>query len=154
MSLLLAFAIGVVAGLRSMTAPAIVAWAAHLGWIDLSRTPLAFLGSAVATYVLTALMLAELVADKLPRTPNRTALGPFLGRILTGALAGSAVNAASGKSLVAGALLGGLGGIVGTFGGFQARAGLARALKVPYVAAVAEDIVAVGGALLITRALA
>ena len=136
-----------------MTAPAIVAWAAHLGWIDLSRTPLAFLGSAAATYVLTALMLAELVADKLPQTPNRTALGPFLGRILAGALAGSALNAASGRSLVAGALLGGLGGIVGTFGGFQARAGLARALKVPYVAAVAEDIVAVGGALLITRAL-
>jgi uncharacterized membrane protein len=154
MSLLLAFAIGIIAGLRSMTAPAIVAWAAHLGWLDLSRTPIAFLGSAVATYVLTALMLLELVADKLPQTPNRTALGPFLGRILAGALAGSALNGASGRSLFFGALLGGLGGIVGTFGGFQARAGLARALKVPYVAAVAEDIVAVGGALLITRALA
>ena len=29
--LFLAFGIGVVAGLRSMTAPAIVTWAAHLG---------------------------------------------------------------------------------------------------------------------------
>ena len=32
--LLLAFLIGVVCGLRSLTAPAVVAWAAHRGWIQ------------------------------------------------------------------------------------------------------------------------
>ncbi len=36
--LLLALLIGVVAGLRSLTAPAVVAWAAFLGWIDLHGT--------------------------------------------------------------------------------------------------------------------
>jgi len=153
MSLILAFAIGVVAGLRSMTAPAIAAWAARLGWIDLASTPLAFLGSAVATYILTAFMAAELVADKLPRTPNRTALGPFIGRILTGGLAGAALTAGVGQSLLVGAILGALGGIAGTFGGYRARTGLVRALKVPdYVVAVVEDIVAVGGAILIMQA--
>jgi uncharacterized membrane protein len=153
MSFLLAFAIGVVAGLRSLTAPAIAAWAAHLGWIDLSSTPLAWLGSAAAAYILLACMLAELVADKLPQTPNRTALGPFLGRVLLGGLAGAAVTAGAGRSLALGAVLGGLGGIVGTFGGFKARTGLVRALKVPdYVAAILEDIVAVGGAIVIVRA--
>jgi uncharacterized membrane protein len=152
MSFLLAFAIGVVAGLRSLTAPAIAAWAAHLGWIDLSSTPLAWLGSAAAAYILLACMLAELVADKLPQTPNRTALGPFLGRVLLGGLAGAAVTAGAGRSLALGAVLGGLGGIVGTFGGFKARTGLVRALKVPdYVAAILEDIVAVGGAIVIVR---
>ncbi len=45
-ALLLAFGIGVVTGLRSMTAPAVVVWAAHLGWMNLSGSPLAFLGSA------------------------------------------------------------------------------------------------------------
>ncbi len=153
MSLILAFAIGVVAGLRSMTAPAIAAWAARLGWIDLASTPLAFLGSAVATYILTAFMVAELVADKLPRTPNRTALGPFVARILTGGLAGAALTAGVGQSLLVGAILGALGGIAGAFGGYRARTGLVRALKVPdYVVAVMEDIVAVGGAILIFQA--
>ena len=153
MSLILAFAIGVVAGLRSMTAPAIAAWAARLGWLDLASTPLAFLGSAAATYILTAFMVAELVADKLPRTPNRTALGPFVGRILTGGLAGAALTAGVGQSLLVGAILGALGGIAGTFGGYRARTGLVRALKVPdYVVAVMEDIVAVGGAILIMQA--
>jgi len=155
MTLILAFAIGVVAGLRSMTAPAIAAWAARLGWIDLASTPLAFLGSAVATYILTAFMVAELVADKLPRTPNRTALGPFVARILTGGLAGAALTAGVGQSLLVGAILGALGGIAGAFGGYQARTGLVRALKVPdYVVAVMEDIVAVGGAILIMQAAA
>ena len=44
---LLALLIGVVAGLRAMTAPAAVSWAAHLGWLDVSGTWLAFLGTAV-----------------------------------------------------------------------------------------------------------
>jgi uncharacterized membrane protein len=155
MSFLLAFAMGIVAGLRSMTAPAVAAWAAHLGWIDLSNTPLAFLGSTAAAYIFLVFMVLELVGDKLPQTPNRTALGPFLARILMGGLAGGAVTAAAGRSLALGAVLGGVGGIVGAFGGFQARTGFVRALKVPdYVAAVLEDIVAVGGAILIVRAVA
>ena len=32
--ILLALAIGVIAGLRALTAPAVVAWGAFLGWID------------------------------------------------------------------------------------------------------------------------
>ena len=43
--LLLAFLIGVVCGLRSLTAPAVVAWAAHRGWIHLNHARLHFLGS-------------------------------------------------------------------------------------------------------------
>ncbi len=42
--LLLAFLIGVVAGLRSLTAPAVVAWAAHRNWLNLHDTPLSFMG--------------------------------------------------------------------------------------------------------------
>ena len=42
---LLAILIGVIAGLRAMTAPAAVAWAAWLGWFSLAGTPLAFLGT-------------------------------------------------------------------------------------------------------------
>ena len=41
--LLLALLIGVVAGLRSLTAPAAVAWAAHLQWLDLRHTSVALM---------------------------------------------------------------------------------------------------------------
>jgi uncharacterized membrane protein len=149
-TILFAFAIGIVAGLRSMTAPAVVAWAAHFGRLHLEGTPLAFLASAVARYILLALMLAELVADKLPSTPSRKQPGPFIGRILAGALSGAAIAGGQGIGLVAGSVAGGLGAVVGTLCGYRARTGLVQALKVPdYVVAVAEDIVAVGGALLI-----
>jgi uncharacterized membrane protein len=76
LALLLAFAIGVVAGLRSMTAPAIVAWAAHLGWIKLSGSRLAFMGSAWAVGIFTLGALGEFVADQLPTTPARTTAVP------------------------------------------------------------------------------
>jgi uncharacterized membrane protein len=42
---LLALAIGVVAGLRAMTVPAAVSWAAHLGLLDLHDTWLALVGT-------------------------------------------------------------------------------------------------------------
>jgi hypothetical protein len=69
--LLLACGIGVVAG-RSMTAPAVVAWAAHLGWINLSGSALAFMGSAWAVGIFTLGALVEFIADQLPTTPART----------------------------------------------------------------------------------
>src|ERR1700739_86619 len=78
------FSIGIIAGLRSLTAPAMVSWAAHLGWLDLSGSWLSFLCSRTATIILSLLALAELVADKLPKTPNRTDPGPFVFRLITG----------------------------------------------------------------------
>ena len=71
----LAFLIGVIAGLRSMTAPAAVSWAARLGWLHLENTPLAFLGFPSTPYILTVLAIGELIADKLPKTPSRKARG-------------------------------------------------------------------------------
>src|SRR6266516_4757503 len=112
--LILAFGLGVVAGLRSMTAPAIVSWAGRLGWLHLDGTPLAFLAVSWVPYLLTALMLGELVADKLPRTPSRTQPGPFIGRILTGGLSGGELAAGAGHSLVAGVIAGALGAVAGT----------------------------------------
>jgi uncharacterized membrane protein len=153
LALLLTFALGATAGLRSMTPPAVVAWATHFGWLRLEGSPLAFLGSAVVRWLLTAGMLGELVADKLPFTPSRKQPGPFAARIVSGALAGAAFVGGTGGSLALGAIVGGLGAVAGTLGGYRARTGLVRQLQVPdYVVAVAEDLVAVGGALLIVSA--
>jgi uncharacterized membrane protein len=150
LALLLAFAIGVVAGLRSLTAPAVVAWAAHLGWLNLHGSPLAFMGSAWAVGIFTLLALVELVADQLPTTPARTAAVGLTARIVMGALTGACLGVAGGASLLLCALLGAIGGIAGAFGGYQARVGLVRALGVPdFVVAVLEDLVAIGLGLII-----
>ena len=146
----LAFLIGVVAGLRSMTAPAFVSWGARLGWLPLGGTALSFLGSGVAAWLLTALALGELIADKLPKTPNRTRPGPFAARIVSGALSGAALTGVAGVSLIEGVALGALGAVTGTLAGYTGRRRLVAALGVPdHLVAVAEDVVAVGGALLI-----
>lgn len=146
----IAFAIGVIAGLRSLTAPAVVSWAAHLGWINVQDTWAAFLGSTAAVYIFTALALAELVGDKLPKTPSRKTPGPFGARIVLGAACGAALCVAGHQSSVIGALLGGLGGVAGTLGGYAARTRSVAALKVPdFVIALIEDAIAVGGGFLL-----
>src|SRR5260370_37210998 len=86
---------GVLGGLRSMTAPAVVSWAAHLGWLHLENTPLAFLGSRYVPCILSVLAIGELIADKLPKTPSRKTPGPFAARILTGALSGAPLGPSS-----------------------------------------------------------
>jgi uncharacterized membrane protein len=149
-SLALAFAIGVIAGLRSLTAPTAVAWAAHLKWLHLQQTWAAFMASIVTVYLLTALAIAELVGDKLPKTPSRKSPAPFGARIVLGALSGAALCAAARQSAAAGAFLGGLGAVVGTLGGYEARTRLVKAWKVPdIVVALLEDAIAIGGGLFI-----
>jgi len=149
----LAAGIGFVAGLRSLTAPAVVCWAAHLGWINLHGTPLAFMGSAVAVGIFTVLALVELVADQLPKTPARTQPVGLIARIITGGLTGACLCAAHKESLMVGAVLGAIGGVVGAFVGYSVRTGLVKTLKVKDVLiAVPEDLVAIGLAyLIVTR---
>ena len=149
---LLAFLIGIIAGLRAMTAPAAIAWAIYFGRLDLGGTWLAFLGNIWARWILTVLALVELVTDQLPSTPSRTVPVQFGTRILMGALSGAAVGAASG-SWVGGLLAGVVGAVVGTLGGRAVRARLAAAFGSDRPAAFIEDAVAVGGALLIGAAL-
>jgi len=149
---LLALLIGVVAGLRTMTAPAALSWAAHLRWLDLRDTWLAFLGYAWTPWIMSILALAELVADQLPSTPSRTVPMQFGARVVSGALAGAAVGSGGG-SIVGGLVAGIVGAIIGTLGGHAARARLAAAFGNDRPAAFLEDGVAIGGALLIVVAL-
>jgi uncharacterized membrane protein len=139
------FLIGVVAGLRSMTAPAAVSWAARLGWLHLENTWLAFLGYAATPYIVSVLAIGELIADKLPKTPSRKAPPGFIGRILTGAICGAALGAGS-DALIGGAIVGVLGAVAGTLGGYEFRARLAKAVGKDLPIALLEDVIAIGGA--------
>jgi uncharacterized membrane protein len=147
MTLLFAFLIGFFAGLRSLTAPAATAWAVHLGWLKL-QGPLALIGSLPSVAIFTLLAVVELVADKLPKTPSRTAPPGLIARIVTGAVTGACVAAGGGQGAVLGAVLGAAGGVVGCFAGYQVRTGLVKALGTRdlYVALI-EDLVAIAGCL-------
>ncbi len=149
----LAIGIGIVAGLRSLTAPAVVAWAAHFGWLNLRDSTLGFMSSTAVVAILSLLAIGEIVADKLPIIPKRTAPAPLLGRIITGGLCGACLCAADGKSLITGALLGGTGGVIGAFVGYQIRRRLVNNLHIhDFVVAVCEDLLAIGlGFFLVSR---
>ena len=150
---LLALLIGIVAGLRTMTAPAAVSWAAYLGWLPLQNTPLAFLGYVAVPYIFTLLAIGELVADQLPKTPSRKVPVQFGGRIVSGALCGAAIGAAAG-TLGGGLVAGIIGAVIGTLGGAEARGRLARAFGRDMPAALIEDVVAILGAYLIVVSIA
>ena len=148
--LLLAFAIGIVSGMRSLTAPAVTAWAARLNWLNLAGTRLAFMGSTAAVAIFTVLAIAELISDKLPATPSRTAPVGLIARFICGALSGACVGVSAGQSAAYGAVLGAAGGLAGAFAGYQWRTGLVKALKVPdFVIALLEDAIAIGAGLFI-----
>ena len=148
MSLLFAFGIGIVAGLRSMTAPALVAWAAHLGWLHLQDSFFAFMGSTSAVIVFSLLAILELIADQLPKTPPRTAPVGLLARVVTGALCGACVGVSGLSVLWVGAAAGVIGAILGAFAGYNARMALVRGLHVPdFAIAIPEDIIAVASGL-------
>lgn len=149
---LLALLIGVIAGFRAMTAPAAVSLIAWLHPALLAATPLAFMSSVWALAGFGLLALFELVSDKLPSTPSRKVPIQFGGRLMAGALSGAAIGAAH-DVLVPGLVAGIVGAVIGTYGGAAFRAALAKSFGRDLPAALVEDAVAIGGALLIVHQL-
>jgi uncharacterized membrane protein len=147
MTLLFAFLIGFFAGLRSLTAPATTAWAAHLGWLRLGR-PLSLIGSIPSVVIFTVLAVVELVFDKLPNTPGRTSAPGLIARIVTGGVSGACISSSRGQGALVGGGLGAVGGIAGCFAGYHARSRIVKALEVPDIyVALLEDLIAVSGCL-------
>ena len=121
MFIVLALLLGVVSGLRAITAPAAVSWVAKLGTLAVAGTPMAFMGFKYTPIILTVLAIGELINDKLPKTPSRKTPPQFIARILSGSLVGATVGAGSG-SLILGLLAGAIGAVAGTYGGAGAFA--------------------------------
>ncbi len=142
----LVLANGFLNGLRTLTPVAVLCWGARLGWLPLGQTPFKFLTHPVSLGIFSALAVGELIGDKLPKTPPRTDLFPVIGRFCFGAGVGAALASVAHKPLWLG-LLGGVGAVAGTFFGFHARRYLTKAKGLPDLPiALAEDVLAVGGA--------
>src|ERR1700721_3300586 len=98
--LLFSLLLGCLTGLRSLTPPGVVCWAAHLGWLNFAGTKLAFINRPGTLVVLTLLAVIELIADKLPKTPARTAPLGLIARIVLGCLCGVALATNVGGNLL------------------------------------------------------
>jgi uncharacterized membrane protein len=147
--IVLAVLIGVIAGLRAMTAPAVVSWGAFLGWIDLDGKWSEWVAHPITVTVLTIFLLVELVTDQLPKTPSRKTTPQFATRLITGAFAGAVIGSVSHHSFI-GMGAGVIGAVLGTLGGAEARSRLAAANGgKDRPVAIGEDVVAVGGGFLI-----
>jgi uncharacterized membrane protein len=152
--LALALGIGVIAGLRALTAPATVSWAAHLGWIQLAGSHLSWMSSIIAVAIFTLAAIGEIVNDKLPKTPPRTAPPSIVIRMVMGAFAAATLSVGTGGPLWMGALLGAIGALIGTFGGYYVRTGVVKALHSPdWPIALIEDAVAICGGLFLASRL-
>jgi uncharacterized membrane protein len=136
--------IGFAAGLRTFTAPAIVAWAVHVDHIDVTNTPFAFMTPHAAVLILSLAALGEYVFDLMPFAPARTQAPGLIGRFVTGSFSAAVLLAASHQNLAFG-ILGGLVAIGGAFAGFHARRWCVGAFKIkdPFVA-IPEDLLAIG----------
>ena len=150
---LLGFLLGCISGLRSLTAPAVVCWAAHFGWLSFDGTRLAFLDRPVVLIAVTVLAIGELIADKLPKTPARTAPLGLIARIVLGAGSAAALAVSAHAGVPLAAIAGAIGGMVGAFGGYNVRHFLVAKRGLPdFAVAIAEDLVAmVGGLLIVSR---
>lgn len=150
MVLLFALLIGVVAGMRAMTAPAAVSWAAYLGMVKVAGTPLAFMGAHITPYIFTLFAIGELVNDKLPKTPSRKVPPQFVTRLVTGGLAGATIGIGSGQ-LILGIVAGLVGAVAGIYGGSFLRSHLSEVTGNPLIAALIEDSIAIILAIIAVR---
>jgi uncharacterized membrane protein len=139
---LAALILGIVAGLRAVTPLAAISWAAHFGWINLSATWAGFLGNIITVIVLSILAIVEYVTDQLPSTPSRKSVPQFAARIILGGAVGLVVGLPSGTWIVT-LILGIIGAVIGTLGGFEVRRRLATAFGRDLPAGLLEDAVAI-----------
>jgi uncharacterized membrane protein len=124
--------LGALSGMRSMAAPAAIA-----------RPP--FIGPA------TLLLAAELVFDKLPLAPNRTAAGPLLGRALAGGIAAAMLCSSRKRSAVAGALIGAAAAVGAAYAAHKLRQQITRHLNIPDpLVALLEDAVVASASMAVT----
>jgi uncharacterized membrane protein len=145
---LLLLILGVTAGLRAATPLAAVSIGAYLGWIDLSGTWAAFVGHPITAAILGIVAIVELIGDQRANGPSRKVPMQFGARVVAGALAGMVLGIPS-AAWIAGLILGAIGAVIGTLGGYEVRRMLAKAFGRDLPAALIEDAVAVIAAFLV-----
>lgn len=148
-----AAALGLIAGMRTFYAPAVLThlYSRHPGQ-ELHNSPLEFMQSITTSKVFKVLAAGELIGDKMPAAPNRTAIPGLVGRALSGILTGAVVYKAADKHPVVGGLIGGAAAVASTFGCFFLRKALVKSTTIPdpYIGAL-EDALVIGAGIAFVR---
>lgn len=147
-------ALGAISGLRSMAAPALLARAASRGDVaGLRATPFALLGGGRASTALQVLMVGEMIGDKTPFVPSRVSAGPLFGRVLSGALVGSAHFASRRRQGLSGALLGAASALAGVYAADRLRSATTQGLGLPdpLFGLLEDGLILIGGSRLLRR---
>lgn len=142
----LAAGMGVIAGMRSMSAPALLS--RHLSQQKGRDGSVArLLASRRTATVLTLLAGGEMVADKTPFVPSRTEPPSLAGRALAGALSGAAIADRRGGSQVGAALLGAAAAVGATHLAYNLRVEAEERSGIPnaILGLVEDAVVWVGG---------
>jgi uncharacterized membrane protein len=136
--------LGVVTGMRTMTAMMVLCWFAYAGHLPLDGTWAFWAAKLMTAIVFTLLAIGEYIGDKLPKTPNRTAPGPLIARLVFAGLVGAIVAEGLDGSGIEGVILCVAGALVGAFAGFLVRREIVlRQRSKDWPVAVVEDISAV-----------
>ncbi|MEK6309800.1 MAG: DUF4126 family protein [Curtobacterium sp.] len=140
-------ALGVLSGGRSATPLAVLALNHDNAKLSGAWQDWKVFATPLGRGLLVAGAVGELIGDKLPATPSRIGFPAILGRVASGALAGAALGTTGRKNLVVeGAILGGVGAIVGSFVGWAARKAVGGVTHLPDpVVALAEDAAVIAG---------
>jgi uncharacterized membrane protein len=145
--------LGALAGMRTLSAPVITTHIlSNHPSKKLEKSPLRFMQSTTVAAVLKVLSVTELIADKLPSTPNRIEPGGVAGRCLSGALAGASIYKAVGGKALTGALIGGATAIATTYGSYYLRKNIVKANHIadPWIGA-AEDALVIGAGISLSK---
>lgn len=141
--------LGALTGLRTLTPMAVLCWFAYVGDLPVDGTWASWTGKLGTAIVFTVLAVGELIGDKLPKMPNRTSPVPLIARLFFGGLVGAIVAAGLDGSGIEGVILGVLGALIGTYGGFLIRRDIVQRLgRKDWHVALVEDVICVGCAVL------
>jgi uncharacterized membrane protein len=148
-----AVGLGVMAGMRSNSAPAAASHILSQQYsAELDKSPLKFMQSPRVSNIMKVLALGELIGDKLPNTGNRIVPVSVIFRCSAGALAGASMYKANGNNAFKGAFLGAAAAFGSTFATFYLRKGFVKKTHIyDPVIGVVEDALVLGGAVFLTR---
>jgi len=145
---------GAAAGMRSMSAPAVVSHLVRSGPVAAGNRELALLSQSATAKSIAAAAIGELIADKLPFLPKRTKAPSLVWRALTGAFSGAAICASRKRSGWTGALLGASAAVGASYGVYELRRWAGERFNLPDpIVAIGEDLLVAGCAALVLSSL-
>jgi uncharacterized membrane protein len=152
-SILQAISIGILAGMRSASAPAIACHILSKNKLsELTNSSIGFMESESLATVLKVFAVGEFIVDKLPFTPPRIRPAGVTARIISGGLSAAAVSKAKENVVIPGALLGSAAALVSTFAFYFIRKKVGERANVydPILGGI-EDALVIGAGLEMAR---